>query len=136
MSRIINPESAGKDRTRLAKTCVVAIRELMKQAEPNDETRDLAAYVVLALQEMAATIEPSIEAWEKRGYWLKADRFRRDWAWCERLGNQMRQAVLAENWAEVAQLAVQVAQKLNGIQVSKNHRFGKPWVGARNLLAR
>ena len=130
MSRIINPESAGKDRTRLAKAVVIAIRELMKQTEPDAQTRDLAAFIALALQEIASTIEPSVAAWEKRGYWVKADRFRLEWEWCGKLGSQMRQALLDENWAEVAQLAVKAAQKLGDIQIAKHHRLGTPWVGA------
>jgi hypothetical protein len=136
LSRIINPESAGKERTHLAKSVVVTIRELMRQTEPDDETRDLAAYVALALQEMAATIEPSIEAWEKRGYWVKADHFRLDWEWCGKAAHQMRLAVLSENWAEVAQLAAQIAQRLGSFQVAKNHHLGKPWVGAWNKLVK
>jgi hypothetical protein len=130
LSRIINPESAGKDRTRLAKTVVVAIRELMKQTEPDIQTRDLAAFIALALEGIAETIEPSVAAWEKRGYWVKADRFRLEWEWSGRLGVKLRQAVLSENWAEVAQISVQVAQKLGNIEIAKNHRLGIPWVGA------
>ena len=134
MSRIINPDSAGKDRTRLEKATVLAIRELMKQNETNALTRDLAAFIVLALESMAQTIEPTVAAWEKRGYWLKADRFRLEWEWCERLGGKMRRAVIGEDWAEVAQLSVQAALKLGDIQVAKNHRMGEPWVGAWEKL--
>ena len=134
MSRIINPESAGKDRTRLAKGVVVAIRELMKQAEPDALTHDLAAFITLALEEISQTIEPSVEAWEKRGYWVKADRFRLEWEWSGNLGGKLRKALLAENWAEVAGLSVTVAQKLGSVEVSKNHRLGTPWVGAWNRL--
>ena len=130
LTRIINPESAGKERGRLSKAVVLAVRELMKQTEANEQTRDLAAFIALALDEMAGTIEPSVEAWEKRGYWVKADRFRLEWEWCGRLGSKMREATLAEDWAEVAQLAVQAAQKLGNVKVAKNHRMGTPWVGA------
>jgi len=75
LSKIYSPESAGKDRTRLSKTIVLALRELMKQTEPDATTRDLTAFIVLALEEIAANIDGSVEAWEKRGYWVKADRF-------------------------------------------------------------
>ena len=62
MSNVYNPDSAGKDRTRLTKTIVLALRELMKQPEPNDQTRDTAAYVVLALDEINKNIDASVEA--------------------------------------------------------------------------
>jgi hypothetical protein len=134
LSRIINPESAGKERGRLSKAVVLAVRELMKQTEADDLTRDLAAFIALALEEMAGTIEPSVEAWEKRGYWVKADRFRLEWEWCGSLSSKMREATLAEDWARVAQLSVQAAQKLGDVKVAKNHRMGTPWVGAWKKL--
>ncbi len=37
MSRIINPENAGKQRTHLTKGVVLAIRELMKQAQADEK---------------------------------------------------------------------------------------------------
>jgi hypothetical protein len=135
LGRLINPETAGKERTRLTKAVVLAIRELMRQSQPDDNTRDLAAFISLALEAVAGTIDLSVGAWEKRGYWVKADRFRMDWAWSSRLAGSMRQAVLTEDWLKVAQTTVQIAERLNAIQVPQNHRMGTPWVGAyRKML--
>ena len=130
MSRVINPDSAGKERTRLTKAIVIAIRELAKQTEPNVEARDLAAFISLALQTIAEGIDVSVAAWEKRNYWVKADRFRMEWAWAGQLGEKMRVSVLNDDWANVALLSAQIGQKLHKIKVSENHRMGKPWVGA------
>ena len=134
MSRVYNPDSAGKDRTRLSKAVVLAIRELMKQSEPDDSSRDKAAFIAIALTEIASTIDLSVTAWEKRGYWVKADRFRMDWAWSERLGKAMREAVLAEDWGAIAMTAAQVAQKLMSVEVPLRHRLGEPWIGAWQAL--
>jgi hypothetical protein len=41
---------------------------------------------------------------------------------------------LSDDWATVATLSAQIAQKLAKVQVSENHRLGKPWVGAFNEL--
>jgi len=130
MSRVINPDSAGKERTRLTKAIVIAIRELAKQTEPNVEARDLAAFISLALQTIAEGIDVSVAAWEKRNYWVKADRFRMEWAWAGQLGEKMRVSVLKDDWANIALLSAQIGQKLHKIKVSENHRMGKPWVGA------
>jgi len=43
MSPIINPESAGKERTRFSKAIVLAVRELAKQTDVTEEAKDLAA---------------------------------------------------------------------------------------------
>jgi hypothetical protein len=134
LSRVINPEGAGKDRNRLVKSVVLAMRELMRQSEPNQHSRDLASYIALALLEISRTIEPSVAAWEKKGYWVKADRFRMDWIWTERLGNQLREAVLADDWAKIAQVLAQVGEKFNSVEVSSRHRLGAPWTGAYEHL--
>ncbi|KAF0108748.1 MAG: hypothetical protein FD146_634 [Anaerolineaceae bacterium] len=134
MSRIINPDSAGKERTRLSKCVVLAVRELAHQTGPGAESRDPAAFIALALAAIAGTIDVSVAAWEKRGYWVKADRFRMDWAWAGQYADKMRQAVLAEDWASVAQAAAQAAQRLNRITVPPGHRLGTPWVGAWKAL--
>lgn len=130
MSRVINPDSAGKERTRLTKAIVISIRELAKQAEPSAESRDMAAFIVLALQTIADGIDVSVAAWEKRDYWVKADRFRMEWAWAGQLGEKMETALLEDDWANVAMLSMQIAQKLHKVKVSEKHRMGKPWVGA------
>ena len=134
MGRVINLESAGKDRTRLTKGVVLAVRELALQSGPGDESRDLAAFIALALQLISETIDVSVAAWEKRGYWVKADRFRMDWAWAGQLAGKMRAAVLAEDWGTVAAVAAQSAQKLGKITVPPGHRLGRPWVGAWKQL--
>jgi len=134
LSRVINPEGAGRERNQLVKAVVLAIRELMRQTEPNEHSRDLAAFIALALLQISETVESSVAAWEKKGYWVKADRFRMEWAWAERLGKQMRQAVLEDDWAAVARVAAQVGEKLSGVDVPVRHRLGQPWVGAWQQL--
>lgn len=130
MSRVINPESAGKLRNNLTRAVVLAIRELMKQPEPNAEAHDLAAFIVLALEEIAGTIDISVQAWEKRDYWVKADRFRMDWDWSGTLARELRSALQDENWGRIAEIAARVAQKLGKITIPQRNRIGTPWVGA------
>ena len=134
MSRIVNSESAGKDRTRLTKTVVIAIRELLRQQEPGDLSRDLIACVLMSLDGIYDTVDASVEAWEKRGYWLKADRFRMDWQWTKIIADKMRPLVLSENYAELIPLMVEVLQALESVKVSENHRLGTPWTGAWDEL--
>ncbi len=134
MGRVINTESAGKDRNTIVRSVVLAIRELMRQPETNSTTYDLAAYIAISLKEIAQTIDASVAAWEKRGYWVKADRFRMDWAWTENYGATMEKAVLADDWGTVALTAAQIAQKLSGTNVPQRNRLGTPWVGAWKRL--
>jgi hypothetical protein len=130
LSRVINPDSAGKERTRLAKGIVLAIRELASQSEPGPEARDLAAFIALALSVIAGTIDVSVAAWEKRDYWVKADKFRMEWAWSGQYAEKMKLAVFENDWANIARLAAQTGQKLNKVTVPPGHRLGRPWEGA------
>jgi hypothetical protein len=134
MSRIIHTEGAGKDRPRLLKSISLAVCELGKQTSLDEQTLDLLAYLVFALEAIAAGIEESVIAWEKRGYWIKADRFRMEWQWAGQLAARLRTALLQGNWAEASQLTAQIAQKISHITVPEHHRLGKPWVGAWKRL--
>lgn len=130
MGRVINPEGVGKERTRLVKSVVLALRELMKQSQADNHTRDLAAYIALALEAIASTIDVTVGAWEKRGYWVKADRFRLEWDWSGQLGQKMKKAVIEDDWAMVASTAAQVAQKLKDVEMPLRNTLGTPWEGA------
>jgi hypothetical protein len=132
---VINPDSVGKERTRLTKGIVLCIRQLAKQAKVTSETKDQAAFIALALQSIAEGIDVSVAAWEKRDYWVKADKFRMEWMWAGQLAAKMKEAVLTDDWATIAMLMPQIAQKFNKVEVSDNHRLGTPWTGAYSLLA-
>lgn len=134
MSRVINPDGVGKERKRLTRAVVLALRELMLQPEPNDQSKDLAAFISIALMEIFDTVDQSVAAWEKRGYWVKADRFRMEWNWTQKTGEAMRAAVLEGNWGQVAENAAITAQKLMSTQVPGRHRLGTPWVGSWKRL--
>jgi hypothetical protein len=134
LSRVINPESAGKDRTRLSKAIVLAVRELAKQKDITEETKDLAAFIALALRIIADGIDVSVAAWEKRDYWVKADRFRMEWMWSGQYADKMKVAIFTNDWGTVAMLMPQIAQKFSKVVVSNNHRLGKPWEGAFKQL--
>jgi hypothetical protein len=134
VSRIINPENAGKERTQLMRAIVLALRELMNKPSVDDQTRDLVAFISLALATIYESIDSSVVAWEKRGYWIKADRFRMDWAWTESQGAALRKALLADDWANVALASAQIMQKLKDVVVPQRNQIGTPWVGAWERL--
>ena len=135
MSRVINPDSIGKERTRLIKSVVLCLRGLAKQTGVTAEAKDQAAFIALALRSISDGIDGSVAAWEKRDYWVKADRFRMEWMWAGQTAEKMKAAVLGDYCAVIATLLPLNAQKFNKIQVSDNHRLGTPWEGAYKQLA-
>ena len=134
LSRVFNPDSVGKERNKLRKQIVIAIRAFMSQQEPNKEARDAAAFIVIALRKIYDTVEQSVIAWEKRGYWVKADKFRLKWEWTLSTSNKLEKLLVEENWIEVAGMCVQIAQKFYNVTVSPKHRMGTPWTGSWKKL--
>jgi len=111
------------------------MREMMKMAKVTPEAKDMASFIALALQSISEGVDVSVAAWEKRDYWVKADKFRMEWMWAGQLADKMKAAVLGDDWATIAMLMPQIASKFGKIIVSDNHRLGKPWTGAYTLLA-
>ena len=134
LSRVINPDGVGKERKRLVRASVLALRELLNPEATSEQRRDLAAFLSLSLAEIADTVERTVGPWEKRGYWLKADRFRLDWDWAGQLSPMLRAALEADDWGELALLSAQIGEKLSGEKVPQRHRLGTPWVGAWEKL--
>ncbi len=130
MTQIIKTTTPGKERARLSKAIVIAIREFMRQQEPDRTTKDLVAFVILALREIAAGIDKSVTAWEKRGYWVKADKYRLDWDWAGISADKLHRAFKDEDWGTIAALLLEIMRKFENIKVSDRHRMGKPWQGA------
>lgn len=130
MSRVIHTQPVGRDRKHLLRAIVVALRQLTAQEGVDDHSRDLVAFLVFALENVAGTVERTVGPWEKRGYWLKADRFRREWAWAGQLGDTLRQGLLAEDWGQIAQIAARLGEKVSGVHIGPRHRLGTPWQGA------
>jgi hypothetical protein len=130
LSRVIKLEGSGNERKKLSKDIVLAVRELMSQQDINDLTLDLAAFIVLSLGKILDTVEVTVSAWEKRGYWIKADRFRLEWEWCSTYRSGLREALLTEDWGLVATIVGKIGEKLSTTKVHSKHRQGEPWKGA------
>jgi hypothetical protein len=129
LARVINFESAGKERNRLVRLVSYALRELMLRKTIDPETKDLAAFVTLSLERIGNTIDNSVNAWEKRGYWVKADHFRNEWKWSIEISQQMKQALIVEDWGQFRQQLALVAGKLSHIKIPKRRNRDKPWNG-------
>jgi hypothetical protein len=134
LGRVIKLHGVGKERKQIVRAIVLALRELNQQNEPDDNTRDIAAFICLALQAVYNTIDESVAAWEKRGYWLKADRFRLEWAWTDILGQNLRRSLLDDDWTTIALTLAQIGEKLKNEKQPQRSRSGLPWRGAWDQL--
>ena len=134
MGRVINPERPGKIRDRLLKVLVIALEEYQNLDGVSVQTKDIAAFVALTLEAISQTVERTASAWEKRDYWIKADRFRNEWKWVSMYGNRMQAAVLDGDYSLVHTTATDIFEFVIDIEVPKHHRLGTPWTGAYQEL--
>ena len=136
MSRLIKTDGVGKRRDRLCRAVVLAVRGLAVKGNVDEEARDMAAFIALALGEIHETVDESVRAWEKRDYWIKADQFRRQWAWADRLAGQVGEAVVLNDWGELAVMLPEIGARLNSVKLPKRNTLGEPWVGGLAELKR
>jgi hypothetical protein len=130
MSRIITTEGPGKVRSQHRRTIAEALRRLSMKQRMDDEVKDLAALIVLCLHRIADTIEQTTEAWEKRDYYLKADRFREEWRWVEPMADQLSAVIYEERWEQMPDVLVQLMSYFSDVTIKKMTRQPSLWQGA------
>ena len=130
MSRVININGPGKERNTFTRGIVAALRELMKQKEPDAHSYDLVAFIGLSLVAIDANIDQTVAPWEKRDYWVKADRFRMEWGWAGHLGHEILSSLKTGDWTSIAICSAKIGQKLSKVKVTERSRIGTPWIGA------
>jgi hypothetical protein len=130
MSRIISTEGPGKIRSQHRRTIAEALRRLSLKQQLDDEVKDLAALIVFCLHRIADTVEQTTEAWDKRDYYLKADRFREGWRWVEPLADQLGGVIYEERWNDLPGVLVQLMPHFADVTIKQMTRKPSLWKGA------
>jgi len=100
----------------------------------DSEAKDMAAFIVFSLREIAASVDKSAAAWEKRDYYLKADAFRREWAWVEPTADRLHATLREERWADLPQELAQLAPQFADVRVIQFTRPTTLWQGCYKRL--
>lgn len=130
MSRVVNPNNGGRQRSHLMKSMAMALRVMAEKREIDEEGRDIAAFLILALDEIWRSVNQSALAWEKRDYWVKADQFREQWRWVDRLAEELKDALNSQSWDELVRGLTLLATKMGGVTIPKRLPTPRPWSGA------
>ena len=130
MSRVINPNQPGKVRNQLMKAAAMAKDELKVPGHGNHIQRDLISYLYLTLDAIGKTVEQTAGAWEKRDYWVKADKFRLEWSWVPANLHRIEAFLNNETWNELPAVISELDIKLNKVKYTKKLRSSRPWDGA------
>ena len=134
MGRVINTNSPGKRRNHLMRTIAELLRRLAQKQSGDDDTRDMLATIVFCLRDIDSTIIESIQAWEKRGYWQKADKFQQQWGWAEQMSHKIEKLVLNDEWDTLPDVLMQLFPHFAGIEINKMTRKPDVWEGAYDEL--
>jgi hypothetical protein len=136
VSRVIATDSVGKKRRQLRRTVAEALRRLVSKPAFDEESQDLAALIVFSLRRLEEGVEQTTSAWEKRDYYLKADRFRLQWEWLEETSYALESALLLAQWDTVIEALVPLLPRFSDITVSKYTRSAELWNGCYRRLTR
>ena len=129
MGRVINTNSPGKRRNQFMRTCAEILRRLSQKQQVDDETRDMVAMLVYCLRAVNDTIEESVVAWEKRGYWKKADDFQQKWWWASLLSRDIESLIRAGEWDNLPTIMIKLLPYVSDIKINKMTRNQSLWVG-------
>jgi len=130
MSRVISTEGPGKVRHQHRRTVAEAVRRLSQKTQLDDDAKDLAAIIVFSLLAIADTVDRTIDAWEKRDYYMKAERFREQWRWLEPATDELSTVIYEGRWHRLPTVLANLASRFADIKVKKLTRSPRVWHGA------
>ncbi len=79
-------------------------------------------------------METTAAAWENRDYYLKADRFRREWDWAGPAAERLYRLIRQERWEQLPQELAQLAPRFSDIRIAKLTRSPATWKASYRLL--
>jgi hypothetical protein len=129
MGRVITVDGTGTERNRLRRTIAEALRLLGQKEAIDDEARDLAALIVYSLRQIAQGVDTSAKAWEKRDYYMKADRFRSEWEWVDRSVKELEDILRQGRWNHLSVALAKLIPRFSDIKLTKMTRSPDLWHG-------
>jgi hypothetical protein len=130
MARIINTSNPGKLRSQERRTIAEILRRLMGKAAIDGEAQDMAAAIVYSLRAIDATISVTTDAWEKRDYYMKADRFRLEWEWAAPAARRLEAIIRRGAWDNLPLELMSLAPRFSDVHVEKFTRAAEAWQGS------
>lgn len=135
MSRITYAEgSPNQQRNSLRRAIAEVLRRMSAKPSLDAESKDMIAFIVFSLRQIAVLVDKSATAWEKRDYYLKADAFRREWAWVEPTADRLHAALREGRWADLPQELAQLAPQFADVRVTQFTRPTTLWQGCYKRL--
>ena len=107
---------------------------LLPKSCPVMRTKDMAAMLVFCLKEIDLGIDESAAVWEKRDYWIKAERLRQRWHWVSQSALQLETLIREEQWHYLPEQMMVLFPHFADIKVTRFTRSSDLWEGAYQKL--
>jgi hypothetical protein len=108
-----------------------ALRAVAQRPDISDgETREVLAFLALSLSELDESVEETAAAWERREFWLKADRFRLEWAPIQAVHGRLDVALRAGDMGLARDFGTDLARLLAERRLRPLKSSSTPWKGA------
>ena len=134
MSRVININNPTKRRNYNRRTIAELLRRLSKKPRIDDDAKDMISTIVFALRDISTGVEQTAAAWEKRDYWMKAERFVRQWEWAVEAAANIEDVIRNDAWDLMPELLADLFPRFADIQVKSMTRKPDVWQGAYGRL--
>ena len=135
MSRIIQTGDTPAKRRRMhIRSCAEVLRLMALRPEFDDESKDMASFMVFSLRGIFKTIDESAAAWDEKNYWKKAEALRHKWRWTRQAADDIEALILAGSWYELSHHLITLIPHFSDVKISAITRDPDWWCGAHNSL--
>lgn len=134
MGRVIKTASTGKTRRHLRRTIAELLRRLSQKSGVDDDVKNMTAMIVFCLLEINEGIQSSAKSWEKRDYWIKADKFRHEWQWVNDIADELTDIIVEDEWDQFPNVMMKLIPYFTDISVARLTRSPDMWSGAHSRL--
>ncbi len=129
MGKIIHTTNASTQRDQSIRMIAFVLPEFSKALRPEEDTLDMAAFVFAHLKTIANSVDQTALAWEKRDYWVKADAFRRQWAWVDKPLRILEESLRRKDFSSLAGAFQELSRVLPQPKSAQKKMLTPPWSG-------
>jgi hypothetical protein len=130
MGKVIQTDSPSKRREKILRLLATMLQNSDFNQSNSEDIKNVMAFAYLSLIEIDKTVSETVNPWEKRDYWLKADKFRKAWGWVKEALNAINTKMTNQNWKGLAAEADILRQKLADVEPLIRMSATKFWDGA------
>jgi hypothetical protein len=129
LGKIIHTTNASTQREQSIRMIAFVLPEFSKALRTEDDTLDMAAFVFAHLKTIANSVDQTALAWEKRDYWVKADAFRRQWAWVDKPSRVLEEQLRRKDLPSLAGVLRELSRVLPPPKSAQKAMRTTPWTG-------